>query len=111
LLTDWAKHTVVHLDENHTVVNTIKDLKGPWPAEPCGNGNTLVSEYGANRVRVLDKDGKAVWAFTDCKNPYHAQRLPTGHTLISSTNAWFEFDAKGKEIWRRPGSYATGAYW
>jgi len=105
LLTDWSKHTVVHLNEDHVAVNTIKGLKGPWHAEPCGDGNTLVSEYGAGRVRVLDKEGKALWEFKDCKNPYHAQRLPTGNTLISdaSNERVIEVDLKGKIVWEKKG--------
>lgn len=105
LLTDWSKHTVVHLDEAHNVLNTIDNLKGPWHAEPCGDGNTLVSEYGANRVRVLDKDGNALWEFGDCKQPYHAQRLPSGNTLISdaSNDRVIEVDLKGKIVWEKKG--------
>lgn len=102
LLTDWSKHTVIHLDDKDEELRKIDDLKGPWHAEPCGNGNLLISEYGANRVRVIDKDGKVLWKFDDLKQPYHAMRLPTGNTLISdaSNNRVIEVDLEGKIVWK-----------
>lgn len=105
LLTDWSKHTVEHLDDQGKVVRVIKDLKGPWHAEPCGNGHLLIAEYGSSSVRELDAKGKEVWKFQDLKFPYHAHRLPCGNTLISdgSNNRVIEVNRAGKIVWQKKG--------
>ena len=101
LLTNWQANTVVLLDDKGNEQRRIADLKGPWSAEPTGEGNLLISEYTANRVRELDAKGKEVWSFSDLSNPYQCQRLPGGNTMISDAGHGrvVEVDAAGKVVW------------
>jgi len=103
LLTDYGTHTVVHLGADGKELRRIASLRGPWFAEPVGEGNLLVSEYAGNCVRELDANGKEVWSFTDLNNPYQAQRLPGGNTLISDAgnNRVVEVAPDGKIVWEK----------
>ena len=103
LLVDYSARTIEHIDDQGKVIRLVKNLKGPWYAEPCGNGDLLVSEYSSNSVREIDANGKELWKFEDLNGLHHAQRLPNGNTLISDTknNRVVEVDQQAKIVWEK----------
>ncbi|HEX6812455.1 MAG TPA: PQQ-binding-like beta-propeller repeat protein [Planctomycetota bacterium] len=103
LLTDFQTGKVEHFDDAGQVIRTIDQLKGPWHAEPAGNGRILVSEYTARCVREIDSLGTEVWRHGGLRQPYHVQRLPNGHTVISDAgnNQVIEVSRDGAVVWQR----------
>ncbi len=88
---------------------TGKQLK-TWrlPLDPTGgsrymnvleNGNVLLSEYSANKVKELDNDGKVIWEAT-VTWPNLANKLPNGNVLVTVTNQMkiVEIDRAGKVV-------------
>lgn len=103
LLVDYSSNSIMHLDAKGEVLREIDQLRGPWHAEPVGDGRLLVSEYTGGRVYELDAKGKECWSFAELNNPYGAQRLPNGNTLVADAGnqRLVEISPAGKVIWEK----------
>lgn len=68
-------------------------------------GRTLISIYQKNHVFEVDAQGNVLWETLAVRNPWTVQGLPNGNRLVVEygTKSLVEFDARGKEIWRRDG--------
>ena len=75
-------------------------------AERLPGGNTLIAIWKGGEIREVDRAGTTVRTI-EVPQAQNAHRLPDGHTLVAATSCWIEYDARGKEVWRRQGAYAT----
>ena len=81
--------------------------KSSYEADRLPNGNTLISEYGANRVIEVTPAGKTVWNYK-CSNPMDVDRLANGNTLIALYSGGIrEVSPKGMVVMKlkSPSSY------
>jgi hypothetical protein len=68
-------------------------------------GRTLISVYAMNYVFEVDGQGNVLWETRAVRNPWNVRGLPNGHRLVIEyrTKSLIEFDAQGREVWRREG--------
>jgi outer membrane protein assembly factor BamB len=101
LIADATGDRVVEVDTTGTIVWQAKGCPNIHDADRLPNGNTLVTLRNAGRVLELDAAGKTVWSLTGLSSPSDADRLPNGNTLVAENAMAREFDAAGKEVWRK----------
>ena len=67
-------------------------------------GRTLICNRTKNMLMDLDANGKVLWT-TPVTSPYGCDVLPNGHRVVASYSGRFvaEYDAAGKEIWKKTG--------
>lgn len=89
--------------------------RGPVNADYLYNGNILIAERTANKVKEIRLDGTVVWEITGLDKPYDAELLPNGHIAVLEAGGWsfpsgrlieFAFDDKGKPV--EVGALVTG---
>jgi hypothetical protein len=112
LIADAMAQRVFEVDAEGAVVWERADLDQPMDASRLPDGNTLIACFGKGngqdgQVLEIAPDGKVAGKPIEIAMAKHAQRLPDGHTLVAAS-AWVEFDATGKEVWRREGRYPVG---
>lgn len=75
----------------------------PVAPGPAMLGRTLISIYSQNRVVEVDSQGHTLWETDAVRSPWTVQGLPNGNRLVVEygTKSLIEFDANGKEVWRR----------
>jgi outer membrane protein assembly factor BamB len=120
LIADNAKHRVIEIDADKTVVWSYdvpnsNHRKTPTmrQARRLENGNTLICASTLDKVIEVSPAGKVVWEYS-VPFPYLATRLGDGHTLISSGSGYdspkgyflIEVDLDGKTVWKYGGDEA-----
>ncbi|UCD14653.1 MAG: PQQ-binding-like beta-propeller repeat protein [Thermoplasmatales archaeon] len=96
---------VIEVDTDGNEVWNKSGLNVPQDAERLSNGNTLVTEYGGERVIEVNSDGHIVWQKTGLNAPVDAERLSNGNTLIAEfgANRVIEVDTDGNIVWQKTG--------
>lgn len=100
LFASLSEAIVKEIDDQGTVVWSVKCHGNPFCAVRLNNGNTLVGCGDGHRIQEFDKDGKLVWEVKD-KEPTFTQadgttvpvplqfvaaleRLPNGNTIVTN---------------------------
>jgi hypothetical protein len=91
--------SVIEVNREGKNVWQVSGLSTPYRVHRLRNGNTLVTEYSANRVVEFDRAKKIVWKLENLKSPDSAQRLPNGQTLVTDANGVHVYNSDGKRVW------------
>jgi hypothetical protein len=120
LIADNARHRVVEIDANKTIVWTFdvpNSNQRPTPTmrqvRRLDNGNTLICASTLDKVIEVSPAKQVVWEYA-VPFPYLATRLANGHTMISSGSGYgspagyfvVEVDHDGKIVWKYGGADA-----
>jgi hypothetical protein len=108
LISYFTEGQVIEVDPSGKVVWKLSGFKMLSDADRLANGNTLLASAEEHLVREVDPMGNTVMKIDIGEMFSDADRLPNGHTPVASNSAVVEFDAKGKECWRRAADFAGG---
>lgn len=93
-----GKDRVIEVDRAGQIVWEYSAKNSLFDADRLANGNTLITERGANRVIEVDPTGQIVLEITGLNAPSDADRLPNGHTVVGENGAVREFDRQGRQV-------------
>ena len=97
---------VIEVDSAGNIVWEKTGLTEPMDAERLSNGNTVIAEFGGDRVIEIDVAGSIVWEKTGLSSPFDVERLSNGNTLIVEANVVdghvIEIGSTG-EVWNKTG--------
>lgn len=92
--------------------------RSPVSADYLPNGNIMIAERNAKKVKEIRLDGTVVWEITGLDKPYDAELLPNGNVAILESGGIhstigrlveFTFDKNGKPV--KVGELKTGLYY
>lgn len=107
LIADVLKGRVLEVTPDGKIAWELTGMDNAHDADRLPNGNTLVTLRNKGAVIEVDPAGHVVWKLEGLSSPSDADRLPNGNTIVAENKQVREFDASGKDVYRKEMTWAV----